>query len=97
MTDRLVPEVHLTLQWPDGLSSQLYSPSTVILEHLSPGVQLSVGEVQIRGLEGLKQASERVGARYGFACTRTDEEALKLKQTLAAYSADQMVTNQSGD
>lgn len=97
MTDRLVPEVHLTLQWPDGLSSQLYSPSTVILEHLPPGEQLSVGDLQTRGLEGLKQASERVRARYGFACTRTDEEALKLQQTLADYSADQMVTIQSGD
>ena len=94
LPDRLVPEVHLTLQWPDGLSSQLYSPSTVILEHLSPGEQLSVGELQTRGLEGLKQASERVRARYGFACTRTDEEALKLQQALASYGADQMVTIQ---
>ncbi|MCT0224409.1 MSMEG_0570 family nitrogen starvation response protein [Synechococcus sp. CS-1328] len=92
-----MPEVHLTLQWPDGLSSQLYSPSTVILEHLPPGEQLSVGEVQTRGLEGLKQASERVRARYGFACTRTDEEAMKLQHTLAAYRADQMVVIQSGD
>jgi len=87
-----VPEVHLTLQWPDGLSSELYSPSTVILQHLPPGSQLSVAELETRGLAGLQQASERVRARYGFACTRTDEEALKLKSSLAAYAADQMVT-----
>ncbi|MEB3353442.1 MAG: MSMEG_0570 family nitrogen starvation response protein [Cyanobacteriota bacterium] len=87
-----MPEVHLQLQWPDGLTTQLYSPSTVILEHLPPGERLSVSALQARGLEGLRQASERVRARYGFACTRTDEEALKLQQTIAAYRAEQMVT-----
>jgi uncharacterized repeat protein (TIGR04042 family) len=86
-----VPEVRLTLQWPDGLTSQLYSPSTVILEHLPPGEKLSVAALRSRGLEGLQQASERVRARYGFACTRTDEEARKLQRTLAAYGADQVV------
>lgn len=87
-----MPEVRLTLQWPDGLTTQLYSPSTVILEHLPPGERLSVAALQARGLEGLRQASERVRVRYGFACTRTDEEALKLQQSLAAYGAEQMVT-----
>jgi uncharacterized repeat protein (TIGR04042 family) len=86
-----VPEVRLTLEWPDGLTSQLYSPSTVILEHLPPGSRLSVAELQARGLAGLEEASERVRARYGFACTRTDEEARKLQQTLAAYGPDQIV------
>ena len=40
-----MPEVLLTLHWPDGLTSQLYSPSTVILDHLPPGEQLSVAEL----------------------------------------------------
>ncbi|MFQ6538870.1 MULTISPECIES: MSMEG_0570 family nitrogen starvation response protein [Aphanothece] len=91
-----MPEVRLTLQWPDGLTSELYSPSTVILQHLPPGETLSVAALQARGLEGLHQASERVRARYGFACTRTDEEATKLRQTLSAYGADQMVTILAG-
>ncbi len=86
-----VPEVRLSLQWPDGRTSELYSPSTVILEHLPPGSSLSVAELQARALEGLEQASERVRARYGFACTRTDEEARKLTHTLAAYAPDQTV------
>jgi uncharacterized repeat protein (TIGR04042 family) len=44
----------------------------------------------------LHQASERVRERYGFACTRTDEEALKLSQTLAAYAPDQIVAIATG-
>lgn len=92
----LMPEVLLTLYWPDGLTSQLYSPSTVILDHLPPGQQFSVAELHAKGLEGLHQASERVRARYGFACTRTDEEALKLQRMLSSYGADQVVTIMAG-
>lgn len=86
-----VPEVLLTLQWPDGHTSELYSPSTVILEHLPPGTSLSVGELEQRGVEALRQASERVRARYGFACTRTDEEREKLRRQVAGYATDQQV------
>jgi uncharacterized repeat protein (TIGR04042 family) len=86
-----VPEVLLTLQWPDGRTSELYSPSTVILEHLPPGTSLSVGELEQRGVEALRQASERVRARYGFACTRTDEEREKLRRQVAGYATDQQV------
>ena len=92
----LMPEVLLTLHWPDGLTCQLYCPSTVILDHLPPGHQFSVAELHARGLEGLHQASERVRARYGFACTRTDEEALKLQRMLSSYGADQVVTIMAG-
>jgi uncharacterized repeat protein (TIGR04042 family) len=87
-----VPEVLLTLQWPDGRTSELYSPSTVILKHLPPGTTLSVGELERRGVEALRQASERVRARYGFACTRTDEERVRLEATLAGYAPDALVT-----
>lgn len=86
-----MPEVRLELQWPDGQTSALYSPSTVVLEHLRPGDELSVGELKRRGVTALRQASERVRARYGFACTRTDEEERSLLQRLAAYNPDERV------
>ena len=75
-----MPEVRLTLEWPDGLTSELYSPSTVILDDLRPGQILTVSELTSTGLAALEQASERVRARYGFACTRVDEERLRLQQ-----------------
>ncbi len=90
-----MPEVRLSLEWPDGLITELYSPSTVILEHLRPGETLPVAVLQTRGLAALHDASERVRARYGFACTRTDEEAAKLQRSVAAYGADQLVKIQS--
>lgn len=86
-----MPEVHLTLEWPDGRTSELYSPSTVILEHLRPGESLPVTQLHHRGIEALRLASERVRARYGFACTRTDEERHRLEQWVKDYAADQIV------
>lgn len=86
-----MPEVHLQLQWPDGSTSTLYSPSTVVLDHLRPGDELSVAELEQAGVKALREASERVRARYGFACTRTDEEERKLRHHLAGHAADARV------
>jgi uncharacterized repeat protein (TIGR04042 family) len=86
-----MPEVMLELHWPDGEASRFYSPSTVVYEFLKPGDTLSIAELEQRGLAALREASERVRARYGFACTRTDEEASKLQKRLAMYSRSEMV------
>lgn len=86
-----MPEVHLQLEWPDGLTTALYSPSTVILRYLQPGHSLPVAELTSRGTEALRLASEWVRARYGFACTRTDEEERQLLHTAEAYADDQLV------
>jgi uncharacterized repeat protein (TIGR04042 family) len=87
-----MPEVLLELEWPDGRRTRLYSPSTVILRHLPPGETLPVATLRSRALLALEEASERVRARYGFACTRTDEERVRLEATLAGYAPDALVT-----
>ncbi len=86
-----MPEVHLRLEWPDGRTTELYSPSTVILDFLRPGEELSVDDLRRRGTTALRLASERVRARYGFACTRADEEEQRLLGTSAAFAAEQIV------
>ena len=86
-----MPEVMLELHWPDGQASLFYSPSTIVYEFLKPGETLSIAELEQKGLAALREASERVRARYGFACTRTDEEASKLQKRLAMYGRSEMV------
>jgi uncharacterized repeat protein (TIGR04042 family) len=81
-----MPEVHLTLEWPDGSTSALYSPSTVILQRLRPGQSLPVSTLRIQGIAALQEASERVRARYGFACTRTNEERHKLERMASRFA-----------
>ena len=75
----------------DGQSSTLYSPSTVILEYLKPGDSMRVSELESLGVTALRAASERVRARYGFACTRTDEEESQPRQWIARYKPEQSV------
>jgi uncharacterized repeat protein (TIGR04042 family) len=87
-----MPEVELTLEWPDGAMSRLYSPSTVILEHLAPGQSVSVAELRSRGSLALRQASERVRARYGFACTRADEEEQRLLERAGQFGDQERVS-----
>ena len=91
-----VPEVLLTLEWPDGQSSQLYSPSTVIYDYLRPGESLPVAEFGERARAALARARERVRARYGFACTRTDEEQRRLEPWLERFGADEVVRIRAG-
>lgn len=86
-----MPAVHLHLAWPDGRTSVLYSPSTVILEVLQPGQQITVADLGRLGSQALRRASERVRARYGFACTRAEEEERELLAWVARYSADDRV------
>ena len=87
-----MPEVRFQLNWPDGQSSTLYSPSTVILDYFKPGDSLLVSELESRGIEALRAASERVRARYGFTCTRTDEEEVRLRQWISRYGSSDTVS-----
>jgi len=86
-----MPEVVLQLCWPDGDASSFYSPSTVIYDFFKPGDTLSIAELEQKAFAALEEASERVRARYGFACTRTNEEAGKLRRKIAKYSASEKV------
>ena len=86
-----MPEVRFELEWPDGQSSTLYSPSTVILQYLKAGDSFRVSEFESLGVKALRAASERVRARYGFACTRTDEEESQLREWISRYSSDDTV------
>lgn len=92
-----MPEVFLELRWPDGEASRFYSPSTVVYAFFKPGDRLTVAELEQKGLAALREASERVRARYGFACTRTDEEASRLQQRLALYPPQATVEIRDGN
>lgn len=64
-----MPEVRFTIRWPDGSEEDCYSPSTVIHQHLSAGASYPLPEFLTRARAALTEASDRVAARYGFACS----------------------------
>ncbi|MBO0662874.1 MSMEG_0570 family nitrogen starvation response protein [Jiella sp. MQZ9-1] len=64
-----MPEVHFTLRWPDGTEERCYSPSTAIKRQFDVGETYALAEFLARARAGLTEASDRVAAKYGFACT----------------------------
>lgn len=80
-----MPEVHFTIRWPDGSVERCYAPSTVLRDHLAAGARYPLPEFLARARAGLTAASERVAAKYGFACSA----ALDQLATLEARAATQ--------
>ena len=63
-----MPEMTVQVRWPDGQFRQYYSPSLVLHDHLAPG-SYRVDDFRSRATTALEEASSRVRAKYGFACT----------------------------
>ena len=84
-----MPEMHFTVEWPSGKSSRCYSPSYVIEEYFAVGDEYSVDEFLSRARTCLHTASERVRARYGFACSSALDELAQIEATAASLDAFQ--------
>jgi uncharacterized repeat protein (TIGR04042 family) len=64
-----MPEMTFDVQWPDGRVQRCYSPSLVMHDYLTPGSNYTVADFVDRSVTALHEASERVRAKFGFACT----------------------------
>jgi uncharacterized repeat protein (TIGR04042 family) len=72
-----MPEMTFDVQWPDGRVQRYYSPSLVMHDFLTTGSDYTVAEFLDRSRTALNEASERVRAKFGFACSSaawTEEE-----------------------
>lgn len=77
-----MPEMHFSVRWPDGTEASYYSPSLVMHDHLDVDTDYPVAEFVRRTHHALDVASERVRARYGFACT----SAMHTQETIALHA-----------
>jgi len=91
-TNLKMPEINFQINLPDGKKASLYSPSTVILEYLKPGDSLKISDFKSLAIQALHKASEKVRAKYGFACTRTLEEEEKILSWISNYDPDQLIS-----
>lgn len=80
-----MPEATFTVRWPDGLLEECYSPSLVIHDHLEAGASYPVAEFVRRSSAALAEASDRVRARYGVACTSAAASRERIAGRAAAY------------
>ncbi|NTI78435.1 MSMEG_0570 family nitrogen starvation response protein [Rhizobium rhizogenes] len=86
-----MPEVRFTIRWPDGQEENCYSPSTAIHRHLEAGQTYEISDFLGRARAGLAEASARVVAKYGFACSSALDQLASIETTAASQPADGQV------
>ncbi len=83
-----MPAMHYTVRWPDATQTCCYSPSLVIEDVLEPGTDYAVAEFMHRVRGATAIANERVRAKYGFACSRANDQLAQLEALQAAFAHD---------
>ena len=87
-----MPEMHFVVRWPDGVESRCYSPSLVVREHLEVGRSYPLVDFMARSRTMLHVGSERVRAKYGYACSAAMDQLSELESRAAGYRPEAQVT-----
>jgi uncharacterized repeat protein (TIGR04042 family) len=67
------------VRWPDGRREACYSPSLVVQDFLTPGESYAVDDFVAKSRAALRIASERVRAKYGFACSSALDQLARIE------------------
>jgi uncharacterized repeat protein (TIGR04042 family) len=81
-----MPEMRFFIRWPDGMAETCYSPSLVVKDFLSPGTTYPLADFVERSRTALNIASERVQAKYGFACSRAEAQLARIETAAKAFA-----------
>ena len=79
-----MPEMHFRVEWPNGQVDRCYSPSYVVEEHLVVGEVYAIDDFVARARTALEIGSERVRAKYGFACSSALDQLRAIEETAAS-------------
>ena len=86
-----MPEMHFLVRWPDGGEMRCYSPSLVVREYLEVGRVYPLRDFMERSRTMLNIGSERVRAKYGYACSAAMDQLALLEEKAAACGPDTAV------
>ena len=75
-----MPVMHFHVRWPDQTETRCYSPSLVVQEYLQVGHSYPLDDFMQRTREALNIASERVRAKYGFACSQAMDQLAEIER-----------------
>lgn len=81
-----MPQMYFRVRWPDGQEMRCYSPSLVVREHLEVGASYDVADFVERSRTMLEIASERVRAKFGFACSAAMDQLAVIEAQGAVVS-----------
>jgi uncharacterized repeat protein (TIGR04042 family) len=82
-----MPEMHFSIRWPDGTGERCYSPSLVIKDFFSPGKTYALEDFLARSRTALNIASERVRAKYGFACSSAMDQLARIEAAAKTFAS----------
>lgn len=80
-----MPELRFRIRWPDGATEICYSPSTIITQHLEPGVDYPLARFVEKARAGLEAANGRVRGRFGMGCSQALNQIAAIEQAAAAF------------
>jgi uncharacterized repeat protein (TIGR04042 family) len=81
-----MPVMHFRVRWPDRSETRCYSPSLVVQDFLVPGQRYALDDFLARTREALSIASERVRAKYGFACSQALDQLAEIEEIAARFT-----------
>ncbi|CAG2139502.1 hypothetical protein D3C87_980740 [compost metagenome] len=82
-----MPVTYFRVRWPDLTESNCYSPSSVVTDYFDAGQDYPLDEFMRRARLALSEASERVRAKYGYACTAAMAELEAMESTARRWQA----------
>lgn len=83
-----MPALHYRLRWPDASETLSYSPSLAIQDFLQEGQDYAINDFLARLHEATRIANERVQAKFGFVCSRANDQLADSAARATAF-ADQ--------
>ena len=86
-----MPVTYVYIEWPDGETDQVYSPSSVVEEYFSPGGSMEIKAFAETCSESLAKASERVRQKFGYACTSAQAEQHRISERCKTFDKSSSV------
>lgn len=83
-----MPEMRFVITWPDGQEETCYSPSLIIREFFTEGESYSVADFIDRSRRALTIASDRVEAKFGFACSSANDQLARIESVAVVFLHD---------
>lgn len=87
-----MPAMHFLVRWPDGDQMRCYSPSQIVRDFLDVGRVYPLPDFIDRSRRMLTIASERVRAKYGFACSAALDQLAAIEERATGFAGTGDVT-----
>jgi uncharacterized repeat protein (TIGR04042 family) len=84
-----MPEIHFSIEWPDGVCMRCYSPSTVVRNYFSAGEVMTIDQLVTKATDALRHAGDRVEAKFGYRCTSAQAQLEDILERAETFGSDE--------